>query len=178
MSLRYEATSLPVSEAFRLDTVKFLEQVDSLVGDANFRGINLLNKEELVVDFNRDNRTKVTVQGSDFSVESLGLEDINYQKPSQVEAAISNIRKAIAQVREFGTSLARDLQIIQTRQDFTRNTIHIAKSGAEDLTVADQNKEGADLLAQQTRLALGTTALSLASQSQASILTIFNSRSF
>jgi flagellin-like hook-associated protein FlgL len=177
LSLRYEATSLPISEAFRLDTVKFLEQIDSLVEDTHIRGINLLNKEELVVDFNRDNKHKLTVEGDAFSIESLGLEDINYQKPSQVEAAIRNIRKAIAQVREFGSTLARDLSLIEIRQDFTRNTINIAKSGADDLIVADQNEEGANLLSQQTRLALSTTALSLASQSQAAVLTIFNAPS-
>ena len=173
MEIRYEATSLPISEAFRLDTIEFLEQIDNLVEDTQFRGINLLNKEELVVDFNRETRNKLVVEGDNFSVESLGLTDVNYQKPSQVEAAIRNIRKAIDQVREFGSKLANDLMIIQTRQDFTRNTINIAKSGAEDLTIADQDEEGANLLAAQTRLALGTTALSLASQSQASVISLF-----
>ncbi len=178
IELRYTATSLPISEAFRLDTVEFLEQIDSLVEDTQFRGINLLENEELIVDFNRDNRNKLKVQGSSFSVESLGLDDINYQKPSQVEAAIRNIQKAINQVREFGSSLANDLNIIQTRQDFTRNTINIAQSGADDLIVADQNEEGANLLAEQTRLSLATTSLSLASQSQQAVLTIFNAPGF
>lgn len=177
LELRYTATSLPISEAFRLDTVEFLEQISSVVEDTNIRGINLLNKEELVVDFNRDNRSKLKVQGQDFSIKSLGLDDINYQKPSQVEAAIRSIRKAVAQVREFGTTLANDLSIIQIRQDFTRNTINIAESGSDDLIVADQNEEGANLLAEQTKEALATTALSLASQSQSAILTIFNAQS-
>ena len=161
-----------------MDTVEFLEQINSIVEDTSFRGINLLDDEELIVDFNRDNRNKLEVQGSSFSVESLGLADINYQKPSQVEAAIRNIRKAVEQVREFGSSLANDLNIIQTRQDFTRNTINIAQSGADDLVVADQNEEGANLLAAQTREALATTSLSLASQSQQAVLTIFNAPGF
>jgi flagellin len=38
---------------------------------------------------------------------------------------------------------------------------------------ADQNEEGATLLALQTRQSLGTTALSLASQSQQAILKLF-----
>lgn len=173
LSLRYEATSLPISEAFRLDTLKFLEQIDGLVEDTKFRGINLLNKEELVVDFNRDNKNKLKVQGQAFSVESLGLDEVNYQKPSQVEDAIRNIRNAIEKVRKFGTSLSNDLNLIQIRQDFTQNTINTSKAGADDLTIADMNKEGADLLATQTRVALGTTSLSLASQIRANILDLF-----
>lgn len=174
ISSRYVATSLPISEGFRLETVEFLKQVDSLVDDTSFRGINLLKNEELVVDFNRDNRHKLKVEGSAFSVESLGLSDINYQKPSQVEAAIRNIRKAIAEVRDFGTKLANDLNIIEIRQDFTRQTINTNRSGADDLTIADQNEEGANLLASQTRLALATTSLSLASQSQQSVIRLFS----
>ncbi len=177
MELRYEATSLPISEAFRLDTIEFLDQIAGVVEDTGIRGINLLEKEELVVDFNLDNRNKLEVQGQDFTIEALNLDEIDYQKPSQVEAAIRDIRKAIAKVRDFGFSLANDLSVIQIRQDFTRNTINIAKSGADDLIVADQNKEGANLLAAQTREALATTSLSLASQSQQAILTIFNAQS-
>jgi flagellin-like hook-associated protein FlgL len=174
IELRYTATSLPISEAFRVDTQEFLDQISGIIEDTGIRGINLLRNEELVVDFNRDNRNKLKVEGQDFTLESLGLNDINYQKPSQVEAAIRNIRKAVDQVREFGFKLTNDLNIIQIRQDFTRNTINVAESGADDLIVADQNEEGANLLAEQTREALATTALGLASQSQQTILTIFN----
>ncbi|HPD82931.1 MAG: LamG-like jellyroll fold domain-containing protein [Alphaproteobacteria bacterium] len=173
IALRYEATSLPISEQFRLETIEFLEQIDGLVEDSQFRGVNLLRKEELVVDFNRYNRNKITVEGDDFGVEALKLDDVNYQKPSQVEAAILNIRKAIAKVRDFGNSLANDLNIIQARQDFTRNTILTNLAGADDLIIADQNEEGANLLAAQTRLDLGTISLSLASQAQASVIALF-----
>lgn len=174
---RYEATSLPLSEQFRLETQDFLEQIQGVVDDTNYRGINLLQKENLVVDFNSELTSKLTVDGQNFTIESLGLDTINFQKPSQVEDAINNIRKAIAKVRDFGATLTNDLTIIQTRQDFTNNIVNTLKSGAEDLVIADANEEGANLLAAQTRLELSTVSLSLASQSQASILTIFNTTS-
>jgi flagellin len=47
------------------------------------------------------------------------------------------------------------------------------KAGAGDLVNADQNEEGANLLALQTRQQLGVTALSLAAQSQQSVLRLF-----
>ncbi|MCB1681383.1 MAG: flagellin, partial [Alphaproteobacteria bacterium] len=76
-------------------------------------------------------------------------------------------------VRSFGNSIANDLAIIQTREDFTKNTINNLQEGADKLTVADQNEEGANLLALQTRQTLGVTSLALASQSQQAVLRLF-----
>jgi flagellin-like hook-associated protein FlgL len=177
MRQRYEATSLPLAESYRQEMQVFLEQFENLVEDTSYRGINLLDKETLVVDFNDQNTSKLRVKGEAFDLETLGLSEIDFQKPSQVRDAMINIDKAIEQVREFGSKLANDLTIIQTRQDFTRNFINNYKAGATDLTIADQNAEGARLLAQQTRLDLGTEALSLAGQSSRSILEIFGSGS-
>lgn len=177
MRARYEATSLPLSEEFRLDMVKFLEQIDDITGDANFRGLNLLRDENLVVNFDDENVSKLRVDGADFTLASLGLDNVNFQKPSQVESVIRNLRNAISQVREYSTSLVRDINVIKIRQDYTQNFINVNEAGALDLTVADQNEEGANLLAQQTRLSLSTTALSLAGQSSQSILQIFGTGS-
>ncbi len=177
MKARYEATSLPLSESFRQDMQVFLEQITGLVEDTNYRGINLLDNEDLIVNFNDKNTSKLRVDGQKFSIEDLGLADINFQKPSQVRDAIINIRKAINTVRDFGTTLSNDLNIIETRQDFSRNFINNYESGATDLIIADQNAEGAKLLSAQTRLDLSTTALSLASTSARSILEIFGSGS-
>lgn len=178
LQLRYEATSLPLSEQFRLDTIAFLEQFESVVEDANIRGLNLLGGEDLIVDFNLENRNKLEVEGRSFTLESLGLTDINFQRPSQVEDAIRTLQKAREELREYASSLAVDLSVIQIRQDFTRLTINTNESGADDLIVADQNEEGANLLASQIRLDLATTSLSLASQSQSAVLTIFNAPGF
>ena len=177
MKARYEATSLPLAEQYRLDTLDFLNQVQSIVEDSNFRGINLLAKEKLIVDFNDTKTSKIRVDGQDFSLAGLRLEDVNFQKPSQVAESINRIRKAIKQVREYASSLTNDLNVIQIRQEFTQNKIVNHRAGATDLIIADQNEEGANMLAAQTRVDLSTTALSLASQSQASILQIFGTGS-
>ncbi|MEM9469379.1 MAG: LamG-like jellyroll fold domain-containing protein [Pseudomonadota bacterium] len=177
LTARYEATSLPLAQEFRDDMQVFLEQINGLVEDTQYRGINLLNDEDLLVRFDDENKSKLRVEGSKFLVEDLDLADINFQRPSQTRDAIINIRKAIAQVRDFGTQLASELAIIQTRQDFTRNFVNNYKAGATDLVIADQNEEGANLLAGETRLALATEALNLAGQSSRSILQIFGTGS-
>ena len=63
------------------------------------------------------------------------------------------------------SGFANSLSLLQTRQDFTTNLVNTLQDGASQLTIADKNEEGANLLALQTRQSLSTTALSLANQS-------------
>ena len=76
-------------------------------------------------------------------------------------------------MRSYGTTLSNNLNIIKIRNDFTQDTTNILLAGAAELVDADQNEEGATLLAAQTRLNLGLTSLSIASQSRASVLNLF-----
>ena len=177
ISERYEATSLALSESFRVDVQGFLNQIAEIGEDANIRGVNLLRKEDLIVDFNVDRTSKLEVDGRDFTLEALGLDSVNFQRPSQVEDAILAIRNAVSEVRDYATKLATDFSVIGIREDFTNNIINTLEAGASDLVDADLNEEGANLLAAQTRLDLSTTALGLASQSSASILEIFTGSS-
>jgi flagellin-like hook-associated protein FlgL len=51
--------------------------------------------------------------------------------------------------------------------------IETLKGGADQLTLADANEEGANLLALNTRQQLSQTALSLASQASQAVLRLF-----
>lgn len=152
-----------------------LSQIDLLVQDASYRGTNLLTGDDLTVYFNRDQSSLLTVEGTVLSTGSAGLNvgSANFSSSTNIASATSEIRTAQDSVRNFASSLSTSLSIIQNREDFTQNQINTLKEGADKLTVADQNEEGANLLALQTRQALGTTALSLASQSAQSVLRLF-----
>jgi len=65
------------------------------------------------------------------------------------------------------------MSIVTIRQDFTTGMIATLQTGADNLTLADMNEEGANMLMLQTRQSLGTTALSLASQAAQSVLRLF-----
>ena len=69
--------------------------------------------------------------------------------------------------------MSNNLAIVNTRLTFTTNMINTLQQGSDNLTLADMNQEGANLLMLQTRQALGTTALSLASQAAQSVLRLF-----
>ena len=76
-------------------------------------------------------------------------------------------------LRTQSSNLANNLSIITARQEFTQGMINVLKDGAAGLTNADMNEEGANMLMLQTRQALGTTSLSLASQAAQSVLRLF-----
>ena len=148
-------------------------QIDDLVGDASYRGVNLLNGDSLTTDFNEDRSSSLTTEGVDFTSLGLGVDEASFTNSATIQESIDEIRAALGEVRNFGQTIANDLAVIQTRRDFTESTIGTLESGADDLTVADQNEEGANLLALQTRQTLGVTSLSLASQSQQAVLRLF-----
>ncbi|PCI99712.1 MAG: flagellin [Alphaproteobacteria bacterium] len=148
-------------------------QIDSLVSDASYRGVNLLNGDDLTTFFNENNSSQLTTEGATFTANGLGLNEASFRSSAAIELTSTQSREALSSVRSFGSSLANNLSIIQTREDFTKSTINTLKAGADDLTVADQNEEGANLLALQTRQTLGVTSLSLASQSQQAVLRLF-----
>jgi len=73
-------------------------------------------------------------------------------------------------LRSQSSSFGNNLAVVENRQNFTDSVISILERGAGGLTLADTNVEGANLLALQTRQSLGTTALSLSSQADQSVL--------
>jgi flagellin-like hook-associated protein FlgL len=151
-----------------------LDQIDQLAKDSSFNGVNLLDSGSLDVKFNAEGTSHLQLTGVDFSTggsalsiaKTTGADLLDKTKATaQLDKATTTLR---AQASAFGSNLA----VIQNRQDFTQATIDNLGAGAGDLTLADTNQEGANLLALQTRQSLATTALSLSNQAQSSILSI------
>ena len=92
---------------------------------------------------------------------------------SDVTVASTDLTAALVTLRSQSQALSANLQTVQVRQDFTKAMINTLQSGADSLTLADSNEEGANLLALQTRQQLSTTALSLAAQADQNVLRLF-----
>ena len=80
---------------------------------------------------------------------------------------------AISTLRTNTQTLAANLNIITTRQNFTDSMISTLQTGSDNLTLADMNQEGANMLMLQSRQSLGTTSLSMSSQAAQSVLKLF-----
>ncbi|MBC2595041.1 hypothetical protein H5P28_12305 [Ruficoccus amylovorans] len=75
-----------------------------------------------------------------------------------------------AALKAQATDLTQNLATISTREDFANELINTLEEGADKLTLADLNEEGANLLALQTSNQLATQTLSLASQQSQQVL--------
>ena len=90
-----------------------------------------------------------------------------------LNSAISELDSALTTLRTQAQTLGSNVALLNTRLDFTQNYVNTLQGGADKLTLADINEEGANLLALQTRQQLGIQSLSLAAQAEASILRLF-----
>ncbi|MEM6781705.1 MAG: LamG-like jellyroll fold domain-containing protein, partial [Pseudomonadota bacterium] len=133
------------------DYDNIINQIDDIVEDAKFLGINLLSNDDLTVDFNENRTSSITIEGTDLSRRGLGLQRNDFIELDDVNAILDQIEAAKEEVEEYTRSLTNALNVINIRDDQIREQINILEAGADDLTVADQNEEGANLLALQTR---------------------------
>jgi len=149
---------------------------DLLANDAEYKGTNLLKaNNDLVVNFNEDASSSITIASVDTTGASYAVDAAtnSWASDTDIAAAETDLNTAISAFRSLSKNLAAQSTYIQTRIDFTQNLINVFKTGAEDLTAADVNEEGANMLALQTRQQLAVTALSLSSQAAQSVLRLF-----
>ena len=150
-----------------------LEQYNFLIRDASYKGINLLEGQNLKINFNEDRSSKIDVNGVKADSESLGLKTKEWKTAEDIEKAISELEEAINTLRSFASEFGNYYSIVTTRQDFTENLINVLEEGADKLTLADMNQESANMLALQTSQQLAINSLSLASQASQAVLRLF-----
>jgi flagellin len=155
-----------------------LGQITQLARDASFNGINLLDSTtsaNLTVTLNESGSSSVTVNAVNFTATGLTLNNANnaWGSTADIALASTDLTAALTKLRSQAQSFGSNLSTVQIRQDFTKAMINTLQTGADGLTLADSNEEGANLLALQTRQQLSTTALSLASQASQAVLRLF-----
>ena len=158
---------------------EILTQIDQLAADSGFNGINLLDSgssSDLTVTLNETGTSSVTVGAVDFSAAGdLAINNSvnNWGALADITAASTDLTAALTTLRSQAQAFGSNLSTVQIRQEFTKAMINTLQTGADSLTLADSNEEGANLLALQTRQQLSTTALSLASQASQAVLRLF-----
>jgi len=152
-----------------------LTQIDQLASDSGFNGVNLLAGQSLQVVFNVSRTSSLALSGVTFNSAGLGISQAasNFQTNTSLANAASQLTASLGTLQNQAASFGTNLSVIQIRQSFTSATINTLQTGADNITLADTNQEGANLLALQTRQSLAETALSLAAQSQNSVLRLF-----
>jgi len=90
-----------------------------------------------------------------------------------IKSSSLQMEDALSTLRTKSSELSANLSVVTTRQTFTDSMINTLNTGADNLTLADMNEEGANMLMLQTRQNLGITSLSMASQAAQAVMRLF-----
>jgi flagellin len=155
------------------------DQLDKTAQDSSFNGINLLTGDQLKLFFNENSTSSLTIQSTNTAgVNSSTLSissatNTEFQSNTSLDSRLQTLQTAVTTVASQASAFGNNLSIVQNRQDFTNNMVNTLQTGADGLTLADTNLEGANMLALQTRQQLSIQALSLASQANQAVLRLF-----
>src|SRR5262245_54665598 len=155
------------------------DQLDKTASDSSFNGINLLQGDQLKLFFNELSTSSLTIQStntSGVSSSTLGIgtaTNSEFQNNTLLDSWLQGLQTALTTVASQASAFGSNLSIVQNRQTFTNAMVNTLQTGADGLTLADGNLEGANMLALQTRQQLSIQALSLASQANQAVLRLF-----
>jgi len=152
-------------------------QLDNLATDAEYKGTNLLKSSpaNLKVTFSEDGSSTLTISGvsSDSSGLSIAAAASDWANDTNILTSINKLDSALTTLRSTASTLGSNASVLTLRLDFTKNLVNSLEQGSAKLVNADLNNESANLLTLQTRQQLGTIGLSIAQQSEQSILRLF-----
>lgn len=159
------------AKAAEFDAIR--TQISQLAGDASFLGINLLGGDNAKINFNET--SSLTLAGTAGDASGLGIAGAanDFSSASDISAARSNLTGALNSLRSFSSSLSTGLAVADIRSDFTASLMNTLVAGADRLTLADLNEEGANLRTLQTRSGLAAASFSIVQRSESNVLRLF-----
>ena len=111
---------------------------------------------------------------SDVPPEALsGVGANSWSTDAGISKSEQQLENALSTLRTDAQTLSSNLSVIGIRKEFTDSMVANLQTGADNLTLADMNEEGANILMLQTRQNLGITSLSMASQSAQAVTRLF-----
>ena len=181
-ALTFSTASTPIQDAVaqtaRANLVSqynnILNQIDTTSQDSSFNGVNLLNGDQLKLVFDETGKSSLNITGVTYNSKGLGLAaltvGVDFIDNAAANRVLTNLNAASSTLRSEASSLGSNLSVVQIRQDFNKNLINVLQTGSSNLTLADTNVEAANSQALSTRQSIAVSALSLANQSQQSVL--------
>lgn len=169
----FEPASIEIdAETTVSDLVSFINNVKGLDATFSGGGVSLIGEVSFNIssdnlDFNRTRLASPNVPVS------LSAAPSDFKTATDIDRTLQAINAALDELRNAARGMGTSLSTVEIRTDFTEMLINTLEIGAGELTIADMNQEGANMLALQTRQQLSSTALSLANQADQSVLSLF-----
>lgn len=173
-------TSLTTSSrrALNEDFKAIRDQITTVVGNASFNGVNLINNSTTVGFRALSNASGSTITVNDENLSlgganvtlaataTIGTSTLASTALTTINTSINNVSASLARLGTGSNSLSTHLKFVGKLQDSL-------ESGVGNLVDADLAKESARLQSLQTKQQLGVQALSIANSSTSILLGLF-----
>ena len=154
---------------------EILKQINGIVTDSSFNGLNLLEGDSIRAIFNEKGNVFRTINGVKLDTLSLGLSEAvdDWQNKDDLQIVLDDIENAIYQTRRAASKFDQANAMVQSRNAFLTIMSDTCLSGAEKLTGADLNEVSIELLTAQTQKELVNNVISITMDTNASVLSLF-----
>jgi flagellin len=170
------------------------KQLNNLVGDASYQGLNLVNSTASVLSlqFSITSTSTLKIKGFNENVSKLvttstaslpsklatALVGAKFSlvsdSTSKFDAGFNILQSAIFTAQADAQSLGGNVTFLQNRLNFSSQYIATLQGGSDKLVVADVNQESTNLVTLQTRQQLAIQSLSIATTSEQAVLRLFH----
>ncbi|MCP4689718.1 MAG: hypothetical protein GY859_16815, partial [Desulfobacterales bacterium] len=159
-----------------------MEQVDAAAGAPGFRGVNLLKSDRVVMTVKFEGGS-LDVTGFDASAAGLGahvsatryadIEGMQWAVDETIDTDIAALEDALEKLGIESSRLSSNTSVITTRRAFSTSMTDLLLAGADGLTSAEAEEEGANMLMLQTWQDLSITSLALSAEAAQAALRLF-----
>lgn len=151
------------------------DQISTIVDNAEFDGVNLLNGSLTSISvLANDDGSTIVISDQDLTVSNgLGITSHDLSTATSSAATLSAVDAAIETVNSRLAALGTDAKTLDIHKTFVGQLQDTLKTGVGNLVDADLAEESARLQSLQIKQQLGTRALSIANQGPSSILGLF-----
>lgn len=173
-------SSLTASQrsAFNEDFKALRDQISTIVSNAEFNGVNLINNSTAGIEAlaSADGTSSITVADENLS---LGGSIVTLAATASLDtaanasAAVGTIEASLTNLNQALARLGTNSKALSVHGDFVQKLSDVTEKGIGNLVDADLAKESAKLQALQTKQQLGVQALSIANSSAGIALSFF-----
>jgi flagellin len=172
------STNTTSRAALNADYTSILSQIKSVVSNASFNGVNLINGSvtNLAALASADGTSKLTVNAQSLALGGTNITIAATASISTVTLATAQLALVTASITNVNNALAKlgtSENALQTQITFTGTLQDTIDTGVGNLVNANLAKESANLQALQTKQSLGIQALSIANSSSSALLSLF-----
>ena len=154
---------------------EILKQINGIVADSSFNGLNLLEGDSIHAVFNEKGDIYRTIKGVRLDTISLGLSDAidDWRNADDIQEVLQEIDNALYRLKDASNHFDRANAMVLSRDTFLQTMADTCLTGAEKLTEADLNEAAIQLLTAETQKELVNNVISITMDANASVLSLF-----